>query len=243
MKIKEKHQVKKKKKIIFLNLFIVIFILFFTGCTENIATPVVNPESSLNSDELINIKITIENGTEITKDCSPVLTISSEGAAYMAFSGDGNNWTDWIAYNSSYSEFNIANGLYGTIFGSGKKDVYIHFKDSEGNIFPIDIIPFDSINYEMQELHFIKIIPQNVTISAGSNVIFIVQAYDLGGRNEVPMEGAKVTWTKSCGVGKLNPTVGLSTTYTAPLVLGKRNISAHYNDLGTGATILVVNND
>jgi hypothetical protein len=161
----------------------------------------------------------------------------------MSFSGDGNNWTGWLPYNSAYEEFNIANGLNGTIFGSGIKTVYVRFLDSEGNIFPIDVNTFDSIQYEMQNLHFIKIIPRNVTVSIGENYFFTLHGYDLGGKNEVPLEGSKVTWTKCCGVGKLNPTTGLSTTYTAPLSLGKRDISAHYNNLGAGAVILVVNNE
>jgi len=133
--------------------------------------------------------------------------------------------------------------LIGTIFGSGIKTVYIRFKDSDGNIFPADFNILDSIQYEMQNLHFIKITPRNVTVSTGENYLFTLHGYDLGGKNEVPLEGSKVTWTKCCGVGKLNPTTGLSTIYTAPLVLGKRDISAHYNNLGVGATILVVNND
>jgi len=235
---------KKKQKIIFFNLLIILLTSFFTGCIENIVIPIiVDLEPSSNPNQSINNKINIQNGDETTKDCTPVLTIFSEDAVYMSFSGDGNNWTEWIPYNSSYEEFNIANGLCGTIFGSGKKDVYIHFKDLEGNIFPIDIIPFDSINYEMQELHFIKIIPQSVTISTGSSVLFIVQAYDLGGRNEVPVEGAKVTWTKPCGVGSLSPIIGLSTTYTAPSIPGERNISVHYNNLGAGAIVMVVENE
>ena len=232
---------KKKQKIIFFNLLIILLTSFFTGCIENIVIPIiVDLEPSSNPNQSINNKISIQNGDETTKDCTPVLTIFSEDAVYMSFSGDGNNWTEWIPYNSSYEEFNIANGLCGTIFGSGKKDVYIHFKDLEGNIFPIDIIPFDSINYEMQELHFIKIIPQSVTIPTGSDFGFTLYGYDLGGKNEVPLEGLKVTWTKPCGVGSLSPIIGLSTTYTAPLVPGERNISALYNSLGTGAVVIVV---
>ena len=236
---------KDKKKIIIFNLLIILLTSFFTGCTENIVIPIVDPGPSSNPNELINEEITIENGAETTKDCTPVLTISfeGEGVAYMAFSGNGNNWTDWLPYNLSYEEFNIANGLNGTIFGSGVKTVYVRFLDSDGNIFPIDIIPFDSIQYEMQDLHFLKIIPRNVTVSIGKNYFFTLHGYDLGGKNEVPLEGSKVTWTKCCGVGKLNPTTGLSTTYTAPLSLGKRDISAHYNNLGAGAVILVVNNE
>jgi len=136
---------KEKKKIIIFNLLISLLTLFFAGCAGNVFIPITNSESSSNTNELINIKITIENGDETTKDCPPVLTIFSEDAVYMSFSGDGNNWTDWIPYNSSYEEFNIADDLYGTIFVSGRKDVYVHFKDSEGNIFPKDIILFDSI--------------------------------------------------------------------------------------------------
>jgi hypothetical protein len=228
---------KDKKKIIIFNLLIILLTSFFTGCTENIVIPIISPGPSSNPNELINSKITIENGAETTKDCTPVLTISfeGEGADYMSFSGDGNNWTDWLPYNPSYEEFNIANGLNGTIFGSGIKDVYIRFKDLEGNTFPADVNILDSIQYEMQDLHFLKIIPRNVTVSVGEDTLFTLHAYDLGGINEVPVEGSKITWTKCCGVGKLNPTTGLSTTYTAPLSLGERDISAHYNNLGAGA--------
>jgi len=219
-----------------LTLFFVFLSIFCSGCKSAFNAPPTNSE-------VIEVSIIIEDDAECTKDCTPVLAIFSEGAAFMSFSGDGENWTDWRPYNSSYEEFNIANGLYGTIFGSGEKDIYIRFKDSEGNIYPTDIISFDSIQYEMQELDFIKIIPQNTTIPAGSNLDFTLHGYDLGGKNEIPLEELKVTWTKSCGVGQLNPTTGLSTTYTASLILGKRNISAHYNNLGTGATIFIVNND
>jgi len=234
-----------KKKIIIFNLLIILLTSFLTGCTGKIFTPIINPEPPSNPNELINIKVTIENGAETTKDCTPVLTISSEGedAVYMSFSGDGSNWTDWLPYNSSYEEFNIANGLNGTIFGSGIKTVYIRFKDLDGNIFPADFNILDSIQYEMQDLHFIKITPRNVTVSAGEDTFFTLHGYDLGGKNEVPLEGSKVTWTKCCGVGKLNPTTGLSTTYTAPLTLGRRDISAHYNNLSAGATILVADSN
>jgi len=234
---------KDKRKIIIFNLLIILLTSFFTGCTGNIFTPIINPEPPSNPSELINSKITIENEAETTKDCSPVLTISSEGAIYMSFSGNGNNWCDWLPYNSSYEEFNIANGLNGTIFGSGIKTVYVRFKDLEGNTFPADVNILDSIQYEMQDLHFLNIIPRNINVLIGESYFFTLHGYDLGGRNEVPLEGLKVTWTKCCGVGKLSPTIGLSTTYTAPLSLGRRDISAHYNNLAAGAVILVVNGD
>jgi len=87
-----------KKKIIIFNLLIILLTSFFTGCTGNIFTPIINPDHPSNPNELINIKISIENGDGTTKDCTPVLTISSEGAVYMSFSGDGSNWTDWLPY-------------------------------------------------------------------------------------------------------------------------------------------------
>jgi len=229
-------------KIIILSFTLILFFMFCSGCTS-IITDILPDDSEPNlPTNNLYFKtdwITIENDSETTKDCTPALAIFSEGAAYMSFSGDGNSWTEWMPYQSSYEEFNIANGLYGTIFGSGEKYVYIRFKDSEGNLSPIDEIAFDSIQYEMQDLYFIKIIPQSVNISMGDSYTFTVHAYDFGGKNEVPMEGSKVTWTKYCGVGELSPTSGLTTTYTSPPIVSKRNITAHYENLATGAVILI----
>lgn len=227
-------------KIIILSFTLVLFFIFYSGCVNIASNIPPNSEPDFpNNIGLTSGWIIIDSEAEITKDCTPDLTIFSEDAVYMSFSGDGNSWTDWILYNSSYKEFNIASGLYGTIFGSGEKDVYIRFKDLEENLSPINEIAFDSIQYEMQDLYFIKIIPQSVNISMGDSYTFTVHAYDFGGKNEVPMEGSKVTWTKSCGVGELLPTSGLTTTYTSPPIVSKRNITAHYENLATGAVILI----
>jgi len=227
---------KNNKSTAFLIFLFILSSAFYSGCTGNYISPFTNSETPKDS-------IIIEDGAETTQNCTPVLIIYSENARYMSFSGDRESWTEWIEYDNSYTKFNIANGLYGTIFGSGIKTVYSRFKDSDGNIFPIDENTFDSIQYEMQNLHFLKITPRNITVSVGEEILFTLHGYDLGGKNEVPLEGSKITWTKRCGVGELNPIVGLSTTYTAPLVLGERDISSHYNNLGTGTTILVANSD
>ena len=228
-------------KIIILTFTLVVFFIFYSGCVNVVSNIPSNPESNFPNNNIGPKSgwIIIDSEAEITKDCTPNLTIFSEGAVYMAFSGDGDSWTDWIPYNSFYEEFNIANGLNGTVFGSGEKRVYVRFKDSEGNLSLIDEIAFDFIQYEMQDLYFIKIIPQSVTISIRDSFTFTVHAYDFGGKNEVPMEGSKVTWTKCCGVGELSPTTGLSTTYTPPPSVSERNITAHYGNLATGAIILV----
>jgi hypothetical protein len=225
--------------------FILLFTLFYSGCTTVISDLPFAPEPSilptpigLSSDWII-----IENGAETTNDCIPILSIYSEEAAYMSFSGDGENWTEWIDYDTSYEEFNIANGLYGTEFSSGTKYVYVRFKNKDGNSPPPDeLTSFDTIEYEMGELFSIKIFPQEVTIPVSSSYLFTLHGYDLK-LNEVPLENSKVTWTKYCAVGNLSPTTGLSTTYTAPSISGKRNITAHYNNLKTGATIIIVSDN
>jgi len=58
--------------------------------------------------------------------------------------------------------------------------------------------------------------------------------------NEVPLDGSLVIWEKSCGVGYLSNTTGLSTSYTAPTVAGERDITASYGPLRAGAKIIVI---
>jgi len=223
----------------FISILLILFSLS-VGCTGSISTP--STSSSSYPVGPTGGYLIIEQGAEITKDCTPPLTIHSEGAAYMSFSGDGFNWCEWVEYSTAYEEFNIANGLNGTEFSSGIKYIYVRFKDEEGILSPSDKLAFDAIEYEMGELYSIKIFPPEVTIPTGGSHFFTLHGYDLK-LNEVPLDSSKVTWTKCCGVGKLNPTTGLSTTYTAPGTSGKWNISAQYNNLQTGAIIIVTRND
>lgn len=183
--------------------------------------------------------ITIVGGEEVIDDAIPLLSIYSEGAAYMSFSGDGEGWTAWVEYATSYDEFNIANGSNGTEFTSGVKYVYVRFKDEEGNLSPADEIAFDTVELEFGELFSIKILPDEVTVSVDGTYLFTLHGYDLKS-NEVPLNSSKATWTKCCDEGALSPTAGLSTTYTAPSTAGKRNISAHYETLSTGAAVNVI---
>jgi hypothetical protein len=218
-----------------LTLILIMFsIIFLIGCESTLPTPItpfnLGPTSG---------GITIEDNAEITEDCTPLLAIYSEGADYMSFSGDGVNWTNWEKYSVSWQEFNLANGLNGTIFSSGTKYIYARFKDEEGNLSPADKLAFAIIEYQMGKLFSIKIYPLEVTMPVNSSYLFTLHGYDLK-LNEVPLDSSKASWTKSCGVGSLSPESGLTTTYTAPSISGKRNISAYYNKLGTGAIIIVV---
>jgi hypothetical protein len=214
-------------------LFFILLSAFYSGCVSDFIISSTNSEATKGS-------IIIEDGAETTKDCTPALIIYSESAKYMSFSGDGENWTDWVEYDTFYEDFNIANGLNGTTFGSGTKCVYIRFKDEEDSLSPSDELAFDVIKYKMEELYSIKISPQEVAIPVGGSCLFTLHGYDYGAKNEVPLDNAKVTWTKGCGVGSLSPATGLTTTYTAPSTPGERNITAQYNNLRTGAIVIVV---
>jgi len=222
------------KKIYSLYLFIVL-IIFFTGCTDGIIpilpTTIEGPASGT---------ILIEGGAESIYDRTPLLTVYSEGADYMSFSGDGVNWSEWVEYSTFYEDFNIANNLYGTEFSSGLKYIYVRFKDENEKLSPSSNLAFDTINYEFKDLNSIKIFPSEITMSVGSSYTFEVKGYDIDS-NEVPLDGLKVNWVKCCGVGSLSNTSGFTTTYTAPTVAGERDIVVEYGPLRAGTKIMVVN--
>ena len=207
--------------------------IFTVGCGESVI-PANTAETGPTKGYLI-----IENNKEITEDSTPFLTIFSEGADYMSFSGDGEHWNEWIEYSTYYTDFCITSGFNGTEFNSGIKYVYVRFKDKGGNLSPENEYSFDTIEYEFGALYSIKIYPQEVTVPLGGSCTFALHGYDLK-TNEVPLDSEKVIWTKCCGVGSLSNTTGLFTTYTAPYILGKRNISAQYNNLKTGAVIYIM---
>jgi len=58
-------------------------------------------------------------------------------------------------------------------------------------------------------------------MTVGSSYTFEVKGYDIDS-NEIPLDGSQIIWEKSCGVGSLSNTSGLTTTYTAPTVTGER---------------------
>lgn len=222
-------------KTIYLLHILIAFTILCTGCTSNI-TPIfpitmVGPTSGT---------ILIEGGVETTFDRTPALTLYSDGATYMSFSGDGVSWSEWVEYNTFYEDFNIANNLYGTEFSSGLKYIYVRFKDENEKLSPPDNLSFDTINYEFKDLNSIKIFPSEITMTIGSQYTFEVKGYDIDS-NEVPLDGSKVNWVKCCGVGSLSNTSGLTTTYTAPTVAGERDIVVECGPLRAGAKIMVVN--
>ena len=225
---------RNHNKITYLLYILIVFTIFYTGCTSDIAptfTPIGGPASGT---------ILIEGGAETTFNRTPELTLYSEGANYMSFSGDGESWCEWVEYNTTYEEFNIVNNLNGTEFSAGLKYVYVRFKDENGKLSPPDDLAFDTINYEFKGLNSIKIIPSEITMTVSSGYTFEVKGYDIDS-NEVPLDGTQIIWEKSCQVGSLSDTSGLTTTYTAPTVTGERDIMANCGPLRAGAKIMVVN--
>ena len=215
---------------------LITFAIFFIGCTADI-TPTIVPAITIGP---TSGTLLIEDGAEATFNRTPELTLYSEGAAYMSFSGDGINWSEWLEYHTFYGDFNIANNLYGTELSSGLKYVYVRFKDENGKLSPPDNLAFDTINYEFKGLNSIKIIPSEITMAVGSSYTFEVKGYDIDS-NEIPLDGSQIIWEKNCGVGSLSDTSGLTITYTTPTVTGERDIMANYGSLRTGAKIVVVN--
>jgi hypothetical protein len=234
------------KKIFVISISLLFIVFSFNACHQDVVVPDIDDGSgSDNEDNNINIQsyIIIKGNPDIINDCTPELAIftEKENIIAMAFSGNAEDWSEWKDYSESYNQFNIASGFYGTTMESGTKTVYVRFKNANGTIFPQDFQESFSCSFEyiIQELYSIKIDPAVAEIKVGEKQDFMLRGYDLN-LNEVPLDGGKVEWTKSCDVGELNPTIGLQTTYISPEMPGVRNISAHYGSLRTGVKIYIL---
>jgi hypothetical protein len=175
--------------------------------------------------------IGIASGDESTDDSTPLLTISSEGADYMSFSGDGEEWSEWIPYAVSYEDFDIASGECGTEFSQGDKYIYVRFKNEIGDLSPQDDLAGDDISYRLSnlDLKYIKVEPAEITMKVGTTQVFIVKGIDQE-LNEVPLDGSKVSWSYCCNAST-NPLGGsVTTTYTTPSGPGNKWLKATYEE-------------
>ena len=175
--------------------------------------------------------IIIANGDGVTDDSTPLLTISSEGAYYMSFSGDGEQWSEWIPYTESYEGFDIASGLYGTEFSQGEKYVYVRFKNEMGDLSPQVDLAWDDISYILSNLNlkYIKVEPAEITMKINTKQVFMVKGidYDL---KEVSLDGSKVSWSYCCNASTFPLSGSVSTTYTAPSGSGNKWLRATYDE-------------
>ena len=174
--------------------------------------------------------IVIAGGDGSTADSTPLLTISSEGADYMSFSGDGEEWSEWVPYAASYNDFNIASGEYGTEFSQGEKYVYVRFKNENGDLSPQDDLAGDDISYRLSnlDLYYIKVEPTGLTMKVNTSQVFIVKGIDHD-LNEVPLDGSKVSWSYCCNASTTPLRGSVTTTYTAPSGVGTKWLKATYD--------------
>jgi len=158
--------------------------------------------------------ITIANGAVSTSDITPILTIQSE---IMSFSGDGEEWTEWIPYSETYQQFNIASGEYGTIFSQGEKSVYVRFKNEYGDLSPQNSLANDTILLQVNDLDlkYIRVFPEEIVLKVNGSHIFVVKGVN-NDREEVPIDGKRVDWYACCDAKVLPSSGSTSVQYTAP---------------------------
>jgi len=176
--------------------------------------------------------IIIAGGDEITDDSTPLLTISSEGADDMSFSGDGEEWSEWVSYAVSYEGFNIASGEYGTEFSQGGKYVYVRFKNKNGDLSPEDDLAGDDISFVLTNLNlkYIKVEPTEITMKVGTSQVFIVKGINFNSE-EVPLDGSKVSWRYCCNASTTPLKGSVTTTYTTPSGPGNKWLQATYEEM------------
>ena len=161
--------------------------------------------------------IAIANGAVSTSDITPILTIQSENAAFMSFSGDGEEWTEWIPYIETYQQFNIASGEYGTVFSQGEKSVYVRFKNESGELSPSSSLAQDTILLQISDLDlkYIRVFPEEIVLKVNGSHIFVVKGVN-NDREEVPIDGKRVDWYACCNAKVLPSSGSTSVQYTAP---------------------------
>jgi len=80
----------------------------------------------------------IEEGKRFTNKTRPKIVINTllapYTADYMAFSCDGTNWTEWIPFQATYSNFDITNESVGCFLADGNRTVYVKVRDEAGNL-------------------------------------------------------------------------------------------------------------
>ena len=119
---------KFKRNLLILSVLLIGILIVVAGCVPTTVDEEVEEEAE---DAPTDGTISVAAGAATTNDTTPTLTLSSTGATYMAFSGDGVNWSDWFAYATTYSAFGITTGE-GCTTGDGTKTVYVKYKNDDG---------------------------------------------------------------------------------------------------------------
>ncbi len=123
------------KYIVFFILLFLVLPPLFSGCkiifTEPETSPTISSTPTPPIVDTVEKPITINNGKEYTNNHIVNLTISALGAVYMAFSGNGTNWSPWLEYNKIYNNFDLFS-CPGCTHAEGTRRVYVKFKYPDG---------------------------------------------------------------------------------------------------------------
>ncbi|MEA3313491.1 MAG: hypothetical protein U9Q18_03865, partial [Caldisericota bacterium] len=119
---------KFKRNLLILAVILMGILIAVAGCTTPATVDDETEEEA--ADAPTNGTISVAAGAATTNDTTPTLTLSSTGATYMAFSGNGTTWSDWVAYATTYSSFGVTTGE-GCTSGDGTKTVYVKFKNDD----------------------------------------------------------------------------------------------------------------
>lgn len=103
------------------------------------------PDSNLAENKNIKIDtraptgtIKIKKGKGSTANQEVPLTLSAtdaiSGVKKMRFSNDGNSWSNWLNYKTSYKKWDITDAGYGGTADLGMKKVYAQFRDRALNV-------------------------------------------------------------------------------------------------------------
>jgi len=120
--------------------------------------------------------VIIEEGKRFTNKTRPKIVINTllapYTADYMAFSCDGTNWTEWIPFQATYSNFDITNESVGCFLADGNRTVYVKVRDEAGNLgYPEKV--FSWIVLDTKAPQIINITPQNNSFLTSADNITI----------------------------------------------------------------------
>jgi hypothetical protein len=157
---------KFKRNLLILSAILIGILIVVVGCLPAPTTPPVEE-----GDVPTNGTISVAAGATTTNDTTPTLTLSSTGATYMAFSGNGTTWSAWVAYATTYSTFNITTGE-GCTSGDGTKIVYVKFKNDVGESTKVyDSILLDTAAPTLSAAVYTDV-DSSGTVNSGDRVVF-----------------------------------------------------------------------
>ena len=128
-------------------------------------------------------QIVVEHYTNNEKPNIEVNYYSGQKPDYMQFSCNNQNWTDWILYQQTYSNFNITDSTYGCNSTDGNRTIYVRIRDRAGNL---GLNPNTGKNYTSDWIILDRIHPKINLISPSqdswlntTNLTFIFNFTDL----------------------------------------------------------------